>query len=264
MAAQRWATFDCYGTLIDWRSGIVAELERLFPPPDPEEEPEPDEPGDELDEEDDGAGEDEDDAEEADDEDEDDAEEPEDELDPHTEALLRRYHDIERELERNGALSYREVMTEAMRRLGAPEGEEGGLAASLASWEPFPETFNALTEVRQRGWKIAILSNTDLDFIEASKARIGVPIDETIVASQIHSYKPALMHWFEFYARTLADKRRHVHIGASNYHDIVPAAKLRIPNIWINRDGEHPYTAPTIQLADMYELGQVLDDLMAV
>jgi FMN phosphatase YigB (HAD superfamily) len=70
------------------------------------------------------------------------------------------------------------------------------------------------------------------------------------------------MHWFEFYARTLADKRRHVHIGASNYHDIVPAAKLRIPNVWINRDGEHPYTAPTIQLADMYELGQVLDDLM--
>jgi 2-haloacid dehalogenase len=252
MAAQRWATFDCYGTLIDWKGGIVAELARLFPPPEPEEEPEleeAEEPEDESD--DDGE-----------DEDEDDDEEPEEELDPHIELLLRQYHDIERELERDGSLSYREVMTETMRRLGAPAGEEGGLAASLPSWEPFPETFNALTEIRQRGWKIAILSNTDVDFIEVSKARIVVPIDETIVASQIHSYKPALMHWFEFYARTLADKRRHVHIGASNYHDIVPAAKLRIPNIWINRDGEHPYTAPTIQLTDMYELGQVLDDLM--
>ena len=255
MAAQRWATFDCYGTLIDWKGGIVAELERVFPPPEPEEEPEPeevDEPEDEAELDDDESDEDEDDED----------EEPEEQLDPHTEALLRRYHDIERELERDGSLSYREVMTEAMRRLGAPAGEEGGLAASLPSWEPFPETFNALTEVRQRGWKIAILSNSDLDLIEASKARIGVPIDETIVASQIHSYKPALMHWFEFYARTLADKRRHVHIGASNYHDIVPAAKLRIPNVWINRDGEHPFTAPTIQLADMYELGQVLDDLI--
>jgi 2-haloacid dehalogenase len=258
MASQRWATFDCYGTLIDWKGGIVAELERLFPPPEPEEEPDLDdaagEPEDEAElEEDEDEGE--------DDEDDEDDEEP-DELDPHTEALLRQYHDLERELEKNGSLSYREVMTEAMRRLGAPEGEEGGLAASLPNWEPFPETFNALTEIRERGWKIAILSNTDLDFIEASKARIGVPIDETIVASQIHSYKPALLHWFEFYARTLADKRRHVHIGASNYHDIVPAAKLRIPNVWINREGEHPYTAPTIQLADMYELGQVLDDLM--
>ena len=261
MASQRWATFDCYGTLIDWKGGIVAELERLFPPPEPEEEPEADEP--ELSEDE---GEDADEAAEAEDageeDDEDEDEEPEDELDPHIEALLRQYHDLERDLERDGSLSYREVMTEAMRRLGAPEGEEGGLAASLPDWEPFPETFNALTEIRERGWKIAILSNSDLDLIEASKAKIGVPIDETIVASQIHSYKPALMHWFEFYARTLADKRRHVHVGASNYHDIVPAAKLRIPNVWINREGEHPYTAPTIQLADMYELGQVLDDLL--
>jgi 2-haloacid dehalogenase len=262
MAAQRWATFDCYGTLIDWRSGIVAELERLFPPPEPEEEPEPeevDEPEDESEIEDDEEASDED--EDEDDEDEEE-EEPEETLDPHTESLLRRYHDIERELERDGSMSYRDVMTEAMRRLGAPEGEEGGLAASLPNWEPFPETFNALTEIRESGWKIAILSNSDIDFIEASKARIGVPIDETIVASQIHSYKPQLMHWFEFYARTLADKKRHVHIGASNYHDITPAQKLRIPNIWINREGEHPFTSPTKQLEDMYELGTVLDDLM--
>jgi 2-haloacid dehalogenase len=256
MAAQRWATFDCYGTLIDWNSGIRAELARVFPPPEPEEEPEPEE----LEEPEDDEPE--DDAELDDEDDEDEDEEPEEELDPHVEGYLRRYHDLERELEKDGSLSYREVMTEVMRRLGAPEGEEGGLAASLPGWEPFPETFNALTEIRERGWKIAILSNSDLDFIEASKARIGVPIDETVVASQIHSYKPALLHWFEFYARTLADKRRHIHIGASNYHDITPAAKLRIPNVWINRDGEHPYTAPTIQLTDMYELGQVLDDMM--
>jgi len=28
--AERWATFDCYGTLVDWNGGIHAELERLF------------------------------------------------------------------------------------------------------------------------------------------------------------------------------------------------------------------------------------------
>jgi 2-haloacid dehalogenase len=212
---QRWATFDCYGTLIDWNGGIRAELERLF--------------GDD-----------------------------EEEID----GLLARYHEIEPELERDGKLTYREVMTEAMRRLGAPEGEESGLADSLPSWEPFPETINALTECRERGWKLAILSNSDKDLIEASKERIGVPIDETVVASEIHSYKPNLMHWLEFYARTLADKRAHVHVGASNFHDIGPASKLRIRSVWVNRLDEHAITDPTIEIEDLYELGQVLDDLM--
>jgi 2-haloacid dehalogenase len=242
----RWATFDCYGTLIDWNGGIRAELVRLFgraedpdapSAPGATAEPEAGEGGVEV--------------EEA-------AEEPDAEI----EELLRRYHELERGLERDGKLSYREVMTEVMRRLGAPPGEESGLAESLPGWEPFPETVNVLTEIRERGWRIAILSNSDLDLIAASKERLGVPFDETVVASEIHSYKPAYLHWFEFYARTLADKRRHVHVGASNYHDIVPAAQLRIPNVWINRLGEHPFTAATVELEDMYELGQVLDDLM--
>jgi 2-haloacid dehalogenase len=253
MAKDRWATFDCYGTLIDWNSGIRAELVRLFGTgPDngePSAEGAADAGDDEPGEEDEPA-------------DADEGEEPEGEPDPEIEALLRRYHELERELERDGSKSYREVMTEAMRLLGAAEGEQSGLADSLPNWEPFPETINALTETRERGWKIAILSNCDADLIEASKARLGIPFEETVVASEINSYKPAYMHWFEFYARTLADKRRHVHVGASNYHDITPAAKLRIPNVWINREGEHPYTAPTIELADMFELGQVLDDLM--
>jgi 2-haloacid dehalogenase len=249
----RWATFDCYGTLIDWNGGIRAELVRLFggrDEPASEAAPRP------------GPAATADGPDAAEDESGDGGAEAAGEADPETEALLRRYHELERELERDGTLSYREVMTESMRRLGAPAGEESGLAESLPGWEPFPETVNALTEIRGRGWKIAILSNSDLDLIAASKERMGVPIDETVVASEIHSYKPAYLHWFEFYARTLADKRRHVHIGASNYHDIAPAAKLRIPNVWINRLGEHPYTAPTVELEDMFELGQVLDDLM--
>jgi 2-haloacid dehalogenase len=246
----RWATFDCYGTLIDWNGGIRAELVRLFGGEEGELEASsgPDAPAEgSADRKAHGAEE---------------GAEAAGEPDPEIEALLARYHELERELERDGKLSYREVMTEAMRRLGAPAGEESGLADSLPGWEPFPETLNALTEIRERGWKIAILSNSDLDLIAASKERMGVPFDETVVASEIHSYKPAYLHWFEFYARTLADKRRHVHVGASNYHDIAPAAKLRIPNVWINRLGEHPYTAATVELEDMYELGQVLDDLM--
>jgi 2-haloacid dehalogenase len=216
MPADRWATFDCYGTLIDWNGGIRAELERVF------------------------AGRDE----------------------AQMDELLNRYHEVERELEKDGTLTYREVMTETMRRLGAPAGEEAGLAASLPSWEPFPEVPEALEEVRERGWRLAILSNSDRELIEASKERIGVPFDETVVASEIHSYKPAFTHWLEFQARTLADRRRQVHVAASNYHDIKPATKLRIPNVWINRDGEHPLTSPTRELPDLNGLAGVLDEML--
>lgn len=240
---DRWATFDCYGTLIDWNGGIRAELERLF-----------------------GEGENEDDATQieaagVDGEEEAEAAGPSD-ADRKSDELLARYHALEREIERDGSLSYRDVMSEAMRRLGAPDGEQGGLADSLPSWQPFPEVSSALTELRARGWKLAILSNSDLDLIESSKALLAVPFEETVVASQIHSYKPALMHWMEFYGRTLANRRRHIHVAASSYHDIAPAAKLRIPNVWINRLGEHPETTPTRELPDLTDLPDTADELM--
>ena len=82
---QRWATFDCYGTLIDWDGGVRAELVRLF--------------GEER-----------------------------------AEAQLASYHDVEVEIQRDGSLTYREVLTEAMRRLGAPAGTEHGLAYSVPAW----------------------------------------------------------------------------------------------------------------------------------
>jgi FMN phosphatase YigB (HAD superfamily) len=90
VAGERWVTFDCYGTLIDWNGGIRGELARVF------------------------------------------GEERADEQ-------LERYHELEPELEADGTRSYREVLTEAMRRLGAPAGEEDALARSLPQWEPFPE-----------------------------------------------------------------------------------------------------------------------------
>src|SRR4051812_27246901 len=210
---DRWATFDCYGTLIDWNGGIRAELARVF--------------GEEQ------AG-----------------------------PLLVRYHQLEPELEHDGTRSYREVMTEAMRRLGAPDGEEGGLAASLPDWQPFPEVPAALEDARRRGWRLGILSNSDEDLIAASKQRLGVPFDETVVAGAIGSYKPALGHWREFTARTGADPERHIHVAASLFHDIAPANELGLRSIWINRLGETPGPLPTRELQDLTGLPDALDELV--
>jgi 2-haloacid dehalogenase len=212
----RWATFDCYGTLIDWNGGIRTELARLWPEQD-------------------------------------------------ADALLRRYHELEPEVEHaEPGLGYREVMRRVLARLGdVPPGEEDALGRSLPGWDVFPEVRQSLEQARSRGWRLAILSNADRDFIEASKATIDVPFDETVVASEIGSYKPAPKHWEVFYERTGADPTRHVHVAQSMFHDIVVANELGLPSVWINRLGEHHDTAPTRELPDLVELPEVLDELVA-
>ncbi len=210
---ERWASFDCYGTLIDWDGGVRAELARVF------------------------------------------GEERADEL-------LVRYHAIEPELQSDGTASYRDVLTESMRRLGAPAGEEHGLADSLPGWRAFPEVRGSLEELRRRGWKLAILSNTDADFIAASQVHIGVPFDEVVVAQEIASYKPAHKHWDAFFARTNAPHAGHVHVGASLFHDIAPANELGLRSVWINRTGEPPTVQPTRELTDLLALPETLDELV--
>jgi len=212
--AERWATFDCYGTLIDWNGGILRELARVF--------------GEER-----------------------------------ADALLHRYHGLERELEADGSRSYVEVLTEAMRGLGAPAGEEDALARSLPSWEPFPEVPPALHELRERGWRLAILSNTDPDFLAASLERIGVPVDLSVVASEIGSYKPGHRHWERFFAETGADRERHVHVAASLFHDVAPTRELGLMSVWINRLGERADPEPTRELPDLTRLPETLDDLVS-
>jgi 2-haloacid dehalogenase len=212
VAGDRWATFDCYGTLIDWNGGIRGELARVF--------------GEER----------------ADD-------------------LLTSYHELEPKLEADGKRSYREVLTEAMRQLGAPAGEEGALARSLPSWRPFPEVPEALRQVRANGWKLAILSNTDRDFIEASQEQIGVPFEFAIVASEIGSYKPALGHWRAFEREV--GRLPNVHVAASLFHDIAPANELGLRSIWINRLGESAEPEPTRELSNLAPLPEALEQVAA-
>jgi 2-haloacid dehalogenase len=213
---DRWATFDCYGTLIDWDGGIRDELVRVF---------------------------------------------GEDSADD----LLARYHEVEADLERDGRLSYREVLTAAMRALGAPDGAEHGLVDSLPAWRAFPEVRDSLDALRGRGWKLAILSNTDDDLIAASQVSIGVPFDEVVVAQEIGSYKPAHKHWEEFFARTRASREHHIHVAASLFHDIAPANELGLRSVWINRTGEtaHDGARPDCELADLVRLPETLEDLAA-
>jgi len=212
---ERWASFDCYGTLIDWNGGLGRELEQLF-----------------------GAA--------------------------RAGELLHAYHELEPQIQREDqSRSYREVMAIALARLGAPAGDQDALAQSLPGWEPFPEVPAALEEARARGWHLAILSNTDRDLLDASLARIGVEFDLSIVASEIGSYKPSPGHWDEFFARSGAGRERHVHVGASLFHDVAPAAALGLRTVWVNRLGENAGPQPDVELRSLAGLADTLDSLVA-
>lgn len=213
-SSDRWATFDCYGTLIDWNGGIGRELERLF-----------------------GAA--------------------------RGGELLHAYHELEPQIQREDPQrSYREVMAVALARLGAPADEQDALGRSLPDWDPFPETSAALENARARGWRLAVLSNTDRDLLDASLARIGVEFDLTVVASEIGSYKPAPGHWDEFFVRSGADRERHVHVGASLFHDVAPATALGLRTVWINRLGEDAEPQPDVELHSLSGLAAGLDSLV--
>jgi 2-haloacid dehalogenase len=218
-SAPRWATFDCYGTLIDWNLGIRTQLERIF---GVEQAP----------------------------------------------RLLERYHELEPELESEPFRSYHEVLTLTLERLAQeeriqiPEGEAGALARSLPDWPPFSEVAAALAELRERGWLLAILSNTDRDLIAASQRRLEVPIDLTVVAEDLRSYKPGHAHWEHFFEVTTAERERHVHVAASPFHDIAPACELGLRSVWINRLGEQAEPKPDRELPDLSALPDTLDELV--
>ena len=216
---DRWATFDCYGTLVDWESGIETELARIWPDED-------------------------------------------------ADTLRERYHEIEPRVQLEGSLPYREVLRQALvllaesEGLELPPGEETALGDSLPRWPVFPEVPAALAELRERGWKLVPLSNTDPDFLEASMQAIGVPFDGTVVAGEIGSYKPAHGHWKVFYERFGADPERHVHVAASLFHDIAPADELGITAVWINRLDETSNLSRAAELPDLARLPETLESLL--
>ena len=217
--SDRWATFDCYGTLVDWMTGIQTTMARLWPDADPR-------------------------------------------------ALLARYHQLEPSVQAGRGIPYRTVMAETLRRVaealgkGIPAGEGNALAVSLPDWPVFPEVPAVLAELRRRGWRLGILSNTDADLLDASLGVIGVPVEIRVVASEIGSYKPALGHWETFFSRTDADRDRQVHVAASLFHDIAPAAELGLRSVWINRMAEVSDLRRDAELTDLTPLPETLDALV--
>jgi 2-haloalkanoic acid dehalogenase type II len=110
------------------------------------------------------------------------------------------------------------------------------LADSLPRWPPFADTVPALARLRRAGARLGILSNVDDDLLAGTLERLGVEFDLLITAEQVRSYKPSPAH-FESARRRIGD-RAWLHVAQSQFHDIAPAQRLGLPAVWINRLGE--------------------------
>jgi 2-haloacid dehalogenase len=199
LAAYKALSFDCYGTLIDWETGMLEVLRPWAASVD-------------LD---------------ADDEQLLSAyaaiETAAERDDP-----TARYPDILAE-------SFRRVG----QALGRPVEQTWAsrLANSVPDWPAFPDSADALASLA-RHYQLIILSNVHRDGFAASNRRLNGNFAAVITAEDVGSYKPMENH-FRALDRTLAelgiDRSELVHVAQSLYHDHVPARREGLRSVWINR-----------------------------
>lgn len=190
-----WLSFDCYGTLIDWETGILgylrpllegkgcnvsdAKILALYSEFEPREE------------------------------------------DGH----YRTYRDVLASVVRDFA---RELHFEVS------DSEAGGLAESIRNWLPFPDTVAGLQRLHS-GYKLAVLSNIDDDLFVYTAPKLAVRFDAVVTAQQVHSYKPSFNNFEALLRRYAIPRESLLHVAESLYHDIAPAHALGIHTVWVNR-----------------------------
>ncbi len=190
-----YLTFDCYGTLVAWEDGILPCLRRILA----------------------AHGRSTDDS-----------------------TILKLYGDFEAAAEQGEYRSYRDVLQSVVRQFGekfgfVPAAEEtGSLPDSLPSWKPWPDSVDALRELKQR-FKLAILSNIDDNLFAATRPKLGVEFDEVITAQQARAYKPSHKVFELALSRIGVPPHRILHVGQSVYHDVLPAQSLGLATVWVNR-----------------------------
>ena len=176
-------TFDVYGTLIDWETGIATALRR--------------------------AG-----ATGTDDE------------------LLETFARHEAELEAGPYMTYREVLAEAGRRVGASDVD--AFAGSVGDWPAFEDSAEALAALKDR-FRLGVITNCDDNLFALSNRRLGVDFDWVITAQQAGGYKPRLENFRYAFERIDVPRERILHVAQSLFHDHVPAKALGMTTVWIDR-----------------------------
>jgi 2-haloacid dehalogenase len=119
------------------------------------------------------------------------------------------------------------------------ESQARSLPDSVSTWSPFPDTVEALSKLKTR-YQLAVVSNVDDELFAPTARRLKVPFDYVITAQQARAYKPSLQMFKLAQQRTGAMKGQWLHVAQSVYHDVVPARSLGIATVWVNRPSTRP------------------------
>jgi 2-haloacid dehalogenase len=117
--------------------------------------------------------------------------------------------------------------------------EQRSLPESLAGWPPFPDTVSALKRLKTR-YQLAVISNVDDDLFAATARRLEVPLDFVITAQQAGAYKPSLRTFNLAKERIGVEPHSWLHAAQSVYHDVIPARSLGISTVWVKRPQARP------------------------
>jgi 2-haloacid dehalogenase len=207
-------TFDCYGTLIDWESGILNALKPLREA---------------------AAGDIGDDA-----------------LLRSYAALetmledgdYRSYREVLRGVMRGLATRY--SVPESKIDLDA-------LALSVADWKPFPDTVEALQRLTTH-YDLGVISNVDVDLFRETTKRLNVEIKHVVTAQQVESYKPSHQNFQHALELMGVPQDQVLHAAQSRFHDIAPARELGIACVWVNRPSTRPGPGATAASAAVPDL----------
>lgn len=114
------------------------------------------------------------------------------------------------------------------------ESELNCLANSIKNWQPFPDTITALQTLKQK-YRLAIISNIDDDLFVDTAKHLQVEFDFVITAGQVKSYKPSKNNFEVAIKKMEIAPEKLLHIAQSIYHDIVPAKSMGLSTVWVNR-----------------------------
>jgi 2-haloalkanoic acid dehalogenase type II len=156
------------------------------------------------------------------------------------EDLLEAYARHEAEAEQPPYRSYRRVLEESLRGLAAEHGlpladdDASVFRESVRDWPPFADSAEALRRLQAR-FRLGVITNCDGDLFAASAARLGVAFDWVVTAEAAEAYKPSLRPFEVALEVVDVPRERILHVAQSLYHDHVPAARLGLTSVWIDR-----------------------------
>jgi 2-haloacid dehalogenase len=112
--------------------------------------------------------------------------------------------------------------------------ERAAFGASVADWPAFPDSAAALARLKTR-YRLGVITNCDDDLFAASNRRLGVEFDWIVTAEQARGYKPRRENFTFALERIGLPRTRILHVAQSLFHDHVPARELGLATVWIDR-----------------------------